>query len=232
VIISKDFSKLESNLGIVFKNKELLQQAFVHRSYLNEHPKCGLEHNERLEFLGDAVLELAVTKYLYKNYPNPEGELTAWRAALVNSKMLSKMASDLGFNDYLMLSRGESRDTGRARQFILANTFEAVVGAIYLDQGFEKSEEFIENHLLKELPVVLENKLYRDPKSLFQEKAQEKMGITPTYEVLGESGPDHAKHFIVGVFLGEKMIAKGEGPSKQAAQEKAAEEGIKKKGWE
>ena len=232
MVISKNFSKLENSLGITFKNKGLLQQAFVHRSYLNEHPKCGLEHNERLEFLGDAVLELAVTKYLYENYPNPEGELTIWRAALVNSKMLAKTASDLGFNDYLLLSKGEARDIGRARQFILANTFEALVGAIYLDQEFEKARKFIEKNLIAELPDILEKKLYHDPKSRFQEGAQDKMGITPTYEVLAESGPDHVKNFIVGVFLGEKMIAKGEGPSKQTAQEKAAKAGIKKKGWE
>lgn len=228
----KNLNKLENNLGLKFNDKGLLRQAFVHRSYLNEHPKCGLEHNERLEFLGDAVLELAVTKYLYENYPNPEGELTIWRAALVNSKMLAKIASGLGFNDYLLLSKGEARDIGRARQFILANTFEALVGAIYLDQEFEKAREFIEKNLIAELPDILEKKLYHDPKSRFQEGAQDKMGITPTYEVLAESGPDHVKNFIVGVFLGEKMIAKGEGPSKQAAQEKAAKAGIKKKGWE
>lgn len=228
----KNLSKLESTLGIKFNNQDLLRQAFVHRSYLNEHPKCGLEHNERLEFLGDAVLELIVTKYLYENYPNPEGELTTWRAALVNSKMLAKIAADLGFSDYLLLSKGEARDTGRARQFILANTLEALVGAAYLDQGLEKTREFIEKNLLKELSTILEKKLYHDPKSRFQEEAQDKIGITPTYEVLGESGPDHAKHFIVGVFLGDEMIAKGEGPSKQTAQEKAAKAGIKKKGWE
>ncbi len=227
----KNLKKLEADLGIIFKDKNLLQQAFVHRSYLNEHPKCGFKHNERLEFLGDAVLELAVTKYLYKNYPNPEGELTVWRAALVNSKMLAKAADRSGFNNYLLLSKGEFQDTGRARQFILANTFEAVVGSIYLDQGFEKANDFIERVLIAELPAILKNKLYYDSKSRFQEKAQEKMGITPTYEVLGESGPDHDKHFIVGVFLGEKMIAKGEGPSKQEGQEKAAEAGIKKKKW-
>lgn len=226
-----DLSKLETKIGIKFKNKKLFQQAFCHRSYLNEHPKCGLDHNERLEFLGDAVLELAVTKYLYKNYPNPEGELTTWRAALVNSKMLSEVAQNLGFNDCLMLSKGETQDIGRARQFILANTFEAVVGAIYLDQGLEKAEEFVKKNLLKELPHILEKKLYRDPKSRFQEEAQDKMGITPTYEVLGESGPDHAKHFTVGIFVGDKLIAKGEGPSKQIAQEKAAEAALKKKNW-
>lgn len=232
MVISKDLSKLEDNLDLKFNDKELLKQAFVHRSYLNEHPKCGLEHNERLEFLGDAVLELVVTKYLYENYPNPEGELTIWRAALVNSKMLAKIAADLGFNEHLLLSKGEIRDTGRARQFILANTFEALAGSIYLDQGFEKAKEFIEKNLIVELPDILEKKLYHDPKSRFQEEAQDKIGITPTYEVLAESGPDHAKQFIVGVFLGEQMIAKGEGPSKQTAQEKAAKAGIKKKGWE
>lgn len=230
--MKKNLNKLEAVLGFKFNDQDLLRQAFVHRSYLNEHPKCGLEHNERLEFLGDAVLELAVTKYLYEKYPNPEGELTIWRASLVNSKMLSKIAAGLDFGDYLLLSKGETRDTGRARQFILANTFEAVIGSIYLDQGFKKASEFIGKKLLVELPEILEKKLYYDPKSRFQEKAQEKMGITPTYEVLGESGPDHNKQFIVGVFLGEKMIAKGEGPSKQAGQESAAKEGIKKKGWE
>lgn len=230
--ISKDLNKLENNLGLKFKDKGLLQQAFVHRSYLNEHPKCGLEHNERLEFLGDAVLELAVTNHLYNNYPNPEGELTIWRAALVNSRMLSKVATNLELNNYLLLSRGEARDTGRARHFILANTFEAVMGAIYLDQGFDKVSKFIGENLIIELPEILEKKLYHDPKSRFQERAQEKMGVTPTYEVLGESGPDHSKNFTVGVFLGDKLIAKGEGPSKQIGQEKAAEVAIKKKRWE
>ncbi len=232
MVISKDFKKLEKKLGIKFKNEKLLEQAFVHRSYLNEHPKCGLEHNERLEFLGDAVLELAVTKYLYENYSNPEGELTVWRASLVNSTMLAEIAQKLDFNNYLLLSKGESRDDGRARHFILANAFEAVIGAIYLDRGFEKAREFVEKNLIKELPHILEKKLYNDPKSYFQEKAQEKAGITPTYEVLGESGPDHNKHFIVGVFLGEKLVASGNGPSKQAAQEAAANAAIKKKGWE
>lgn len=232
MIVPQNFNKLEDNLGLKFKNKGLFQQVFVHRSYLNEHPDCGLDHNERLEFLGDAVLELAVTRYLYTNYSNPEGELTAWRAALVNSKMLSEIAQHLGFNDYLMLSKGETQDIGRARQFILANTFEAMVGAIYLDRGFEKAEEFIKMNLVKELPRILEEKLYCDPKSRFQEEAQERAGITPTYEVLGESGPDHAKNFIVGVFLGDQLVAKGDGPSKQVAQEKAAKAGLKKKKWE
>jgi len=231
MVISKNLSKLESDLGIIFKNKNLLQQAFVHRSYLNEHPNCGFEQNERLEFLGDAVLELSVTKYLYEKYHNPEGELTVWRAALVNSKMLSQVAQEIGLDDFLLFSKGEAKDTGRARQFILANTFEALVGAIYLDQGLEKVDKFIKTHLIKELPIILEKKLYRDPKSTFQEKAQDKEGITPTYEVLLENGPDHAKQFIVGVFLGDELVAKGEGPSKQIAQERAADAAIKKKGW-
>lgn len=229
--LSKDLSKLEANLGLKFKNKKLLEQAFVHRSYLNENPDFPLDHNERLEFLGDAVLEVVVTDYLYKNYPNPEGELTSWRAALVNSKMLSDIAKRLDINEHLLLSRGETKDIGRARQFILANSLEAMVGAIYLDQGMEKAKEFIKKNLLVELPRVLEKKLYRDPKSVFQEGAQDRAGITPTYEVLKEWGPDHVKHFIIGVFLGEEMVAKGEGPSKQIAQERAAQKALKKKGW-
>jgi len=231
-MVSKNFDKLEETLEIKFKNKKLLQQAFVHRSCLNENPGLKMDHNERLEFLGDAVLELAVTRNLFNKYPNPEGELTTWRAALVNSKMLSKIAVKLGFNDYLMLSKGEAQDSGRARQFILANTLEALVGAIYLDQGFGAAEKFIKDKLLSELPRVLEEKLYLDPKSHFQEHAQEKVGITPNYEVLKEEGPDHAKSFVVGVYLNEELVAKGKGPSKQAAQEDAAKKALKKKNWE
>lgn len=227
-----DLSKLEKNLKIKFKNKKLLEQAFVHRSYLNENPGCKMEQNERLEFLGDAVMELVVTNYLFKNYPkNPEGDLTTWRAALVNSKMLSEISAKLGFDDYLMLSKGESQDKGRARQFILANTFEAVVGAIYLDGGFDKAQKFLEKNLLCELNRVLKEKLYLDPKSLFQEEAQGKMGITPSYELIQEQGPDHCKKFEIGVYLNGDLIAKGEGPSKQSAQEDAARKGLKKKGW-
>jgi len=226
-----DISKLEEKLGIKFNNKDLLQQSFIHRSYLNENPDFPLEHNERLEFLGDAVLELVITEYLYRNYPNPEGDLTNWRAALVNSKMLAEIAQRLDLSNFLMLSRGEAKDTGRARQYILANTFEALIGAIYLDQGYQPAEQFILKEVVKELPRVLEHKLYRDPKSRFQEKAQERAGITPTYEVLKEWGPDHNRHFVVGVFLEKELVAQGEGNSKQEAQEKAAEEGLKKKGW-
>jgi len=225
-------SSLEKIIGIEFNNKDLLQQAFVHRSYLNENPDFPLDNNERLEFLGDAVLELAVTEHLYQNYPNPEGELTNWRAALVNTKMLAKVAHNLGFNKYLFLSKGEAQDTGRARQCILADAFEALIGAIYLDQGYEKAVQFIENQLIKELPEIIKKGLYRDPKSRFQEEAQERVGITPVYQVLKEWGPDHAKNFIVGVYLGEELVAKGQGSSKQEAQEKAAQAALKKKKWE
>ena len=226
-----NLAKLEKNIGIKFKDKDLLQQAFIHRSYLNENPGSKTDHNERLEFLGDAVMELVVTKNLFEHFPNPEGDLTTWRAALVNSKMLSEIATKLGFNDYLMLSKGESQDIGRARQFILANTFEAMVGAIYLDQGFNEAEKFLEKNLLCELERVLKEKLYLDPKSHFQEEAQGKMGITPSYELVKEEGPDHAKLFEVGVYLNSDLIAIGKGPSKQSAQEQAAKEALKKKGW-
>ena len=227
----KDFSKLEDSLNIYFNNKDLLKQAFIHRSYLNEHSDVELDHNERLEFLGDAVLELAVTKYLYNKYENPEGELTSWREALVNSKMLSYVAQNLNFNDYILLSRGEAKDTGRARQYILANAVEALIGAIYLDQGMKVAQEFIEKYILRELPIILEKKLYRDPKSSFQEGAQDKVGVTPTYEVLEESGPDHSKIFMVGVYLEDELVARGKGSSKQEAQEEAAQHALKEKGW-
>ena len=224
-------SPLEEKLAYHFKRRELLIQALTHRSYLNENPHFKYEHNERLEFLGDAVLELIVTEHLYRNYRNPEGELTNWRAALVNSRMLSLVAKNLGVNDFLLLSRGEAQDTGRARQLILANTFEAIVGAIYLDGGFEKAKEFIKKHLLVKLKEVLRKKLYQDPKSRFQEKAQEILGITPSYQVLREWGPDHKKQFEVGVYLEKEMIAKGKGFSKQSAEEKAAQKALKIKGW-
>ncbi len=223
----KDFSKLEKELNISFKNKDLLIQAFCHRSYLNENPDFYLEHNERLEFLGDAVLELVVTEYLYKNYPQKaEGELTNWRAALVNAKMLSEMAKELGLNDFLLLSRGEAKELGKARQYILANTFESLIGALYLDQGYKICQNLIEKKLIVKLPEILEKGLFKDAKSLFQEIAQEKTGITPIYKVMKEWGPDHAKHFIVGVFLNKELVAKGEGSSKQEAEEKAAENAL------
>ncbi len=229
--MSEKISELEKNIGFSFKNKDNLLQALTHRSYLNENPDWHLDHNERLEFLGDAVLELVVTEYLYNNYPNPEGELTNWRAALVNAVMLSKISNEFDLNKFVLLSRGEAKDTGRARQYILANAIEALIGAIYLDQGYKPAEEFISKFVLKELPGIIENRLYRDAKSLFQEMAQDKVGITPTYEVIKEWGPDHARNFQVGVFLEKELVASGEGPSKQEAQQQAASEALKKKGW-
>lgn len=226
-----NFGPLEKKIKVTFSNKDLLQQAFVHRSYLNEHSDFHLNHNERLEFLGDAVLELVVTEYLYITFPNPEGELTNWRASLVNTKMLSKVAYEIDFEKYLLMSRGESKDTGKARHYILANAMEALIGAIYLDQGWDASKQFITTFIISELPEILEKKLYLDSKSHFQEKAQEKTGITPTYKVLEESGPDHAKTFVVGVYIGKDLIATGKGSSKQEAQQVAADNGLTEKGW-
>ncbi len=218
----KDFSKLEKTIGVKFKDKELLQQAFIHRSYLNEHPNFKLSHNERLEFLGDAVLELVVTEHLYRNYPNPEGELTNWRAALVKGETISQIARELGFNDYLYLSRGELKSTGRARNLILANAFEALIGAIYLDQGLRAARDFISRFIIVKLPEVLRKKLYIDAKSYLQEIIQEKMKITPRYEVLDKWGPDHAKKFRIGVYFNDKLAGEGVGSSKQAAEQEAA----------
>ncbi len=231
LFMSDKLSELENKIETKFKDRNILLQALTHRSYLNENPKWGQDHNERLEFLGDAVLELVVTEYLYKNYPNPEGEMTNWRAALVNAVMLAKIAAEFDLNDYILLSKGEARDTGRARQYILANAMESLIGAIYLDQGYDASKKFIDKFILKELPGIIENQLYRDAKSLFQEKAQEKVGITPTYEVLKEWGPDHARNFQIGVFLDKEMVGMGDGPSKQEAQQVAASDALKKKGW-
>lgn len=228
----KDFSQLEKKLNLKFKNKDLLIQAFCHRSYLNENPNFYLDHNERLEFLGDAVLELVVTEYLYKKYPKEsEGELTNWRAALVNAKMLSEVAKELGFNDFLLLSKGEEKEKGKARHYILANTFEAFIGAIYLDQGYKVCHDFIKKYLAVKLPEIIEKELFKDAKSLFQEEAQERAGITPVYRVLREWGPDHAKNFVIGVFLDSELVAQGEGSSKQEAEESAAKNGLEAKRW-
>ncbi len=229
-----DFSKLAEKLEVNFHNLDLLKQALTHRSYLNEHRDYKLDHNERLEFLGDAVLELVVTEYLYKNYPNPEGELTNWRAALVNGEMLAKISKRLGVEEYLLMSKGEAKDKGRARQYLLANAFEAIVGAMYLDyetKGYEIAKTFILKNVVAELPEIIEKKLYMDPKSRFQEESQDKVGLTPNYRVLGEEGPDHDKQFVVGVFLGEEKVAEGKGASKQEAQREAAVKGLEEKGW-
>lgn len=228
----KDFSSLEKQLNFNFKNKDLLIQAFCHRSYLNENPNSNLENNERLEFLGDAVLELIVTEELFEKYPKKsEGELTNWRAALVNAKMLSETAHELGLNDYLLLSKGEKKETGKARQYILANVFEALIGAAYLDSGYKKCRDFIKKNLIIKLPEIIAKDLFKDAKSCFQEEAQEKTGITPDYKVMKEWGPDHSKHFIVGVFLNSELVAEGEGSSKQEAEVEAAKNGLETKGW-
>lgn len=226
-----ELSDFEKSLDIQFNNKDLLQQAFTHRSYLNENAHNELKHNERLEFLGDAVLEIIVTEYLFKNYTSPEGEMTSWRAALVNTQSLAETANELDLGNYLLLSKGEAKDTGKARSYILANTFEAFVGALYLDSGLEICRAFIEKHLIKKLPKILEQGLHIDAKSHFQEKSQEEMKITPTYRVLKDWGPDHAKSFVIGVFLGEEMVAEGEGSSKQEAEEAAARAGLEAKQW-
>lgn len=233
-----EFEKLEKKLGVKFKNKDLLQQAFTHRSYLNENPdfpgRAGkLEHNERLEFLGDAVIELIVTEHLYNDYPEKaEGELTNWRAALVNAKMLTSVAEDLDFNDFLLLSKGESKELGKARAYILANAFESFVGALYLDSGYKPCDEFIKKYLLANLAEIIKEGSYKDAKSKFQEEAQERVSITPSYKVIKESGPDHNKIFMVGVYLGEEIVAEGKGSSKREAEEVAAELALEVKKWE
>ncbi|MDD5626810.1 MAG: ribonuclease III [Patescibacteria group bacterium] len=224
----KKFSALEKNLDVKFKNQDLLKQALVHRSYINENPGFRLPHNERLEFLGDAVLELIVTENLFNHYNNPEGEMTNWRSSLVNSKILAIVSRDLGVEDFLYLSKGETRDTGKAREYILGNAFEAITGAIYLDQGYAVTRRFIKNKLLTHLPKILAEKLYIDPKSHFQELTQEKEGVTPEYKVLEERGPDHAKHFEVGVYVGKMMMGKGKGTSKQLAQVEAAKDALER----
>ncbi|EKD64813.1 MAG: hypothetical protein ACD_50C00299G0001 [uncultured bacterium] len=222
----KDFDKLQKKIGTDFKDEQLLITAFVHRSYLNENSDYK-EHNERFEFLGDAVLELIVTEHLYRNYPNPEGDLTNWRSALVKTETISDVSGKLGFEDYLFLSRGESKSRGRARQLILANCFEAVIGAIYLDKGYKEANKFITENILKLLPEIIEKKLYVDSKSRLQELAQRRESITPRYDVLSESGPDHKRVFKVGVFLDDRKIGGGEGASKQAAQQEAAQDALR-----
>ncbi len=228
----KNFKALEDAIGVSFTNKDLLVQALVHRSFLNENRSFALAHNERLEFLGDAVLELVVTKYLFENYLNPEGELTNWRAALVNAIMCARVAAEIGLEPYLFLSHGESKDVNtKARGYILANALEAVIGAIYLDKGWEIAEQFVTRWVITKLPEVLELGLWMDPKSRFQESSQEIVGITPTYKVLNEDGPDHEKRFVVGVYLGKEKVAEGRGTSKQEAQTDAAENALRLKAW-
>lgn len=232
-----DFTAFENKIEYVFKDRRLLEQAFTHRSFLNENrlPASAAgrrEHNERLEFLGDAVLELVVTEFLFAKYPDkPEGDLTSYRAALVNTTSISDAATKLEMNDFLLLSRGESRDMGRARQIILANAFEAVIGAIYLDQGYEAAKNFIAVQLFHKTDEVVSKGLWQDSKSRLQEIAQEKEGLTPSYSVVNETGPDHARQFVVGVYIGEKRIAIGEGRSKQEAEQVAAQKALEIKKW-
>lgn len=227
-----DFTILAIKLGVSMRNPDLLVEALTHRSYLNEHKEYAGSHNERLEFLGDAVLELATTDFLFKKFPaKPEGELTAYRAALVNTVSLAETAQALGVNDYLLLSKGEARDTGRAREVILADALEAIIGAIYLDSGYEVAESFIARTLYAKIDDVIARRSYQDAKSRFQESAQEKRGATPRYESLSEIGPDHDKRFTVGIFIGNEEIARGDGKSKQEAEQAAAQAGLDKLNW-
>lgn len=228
----KDIAALAALLGITYKPDGSLEQAVVHRSFLNEHPDFPLSHNERLEFLGDAVLELVVTEYLYNNYDNEEGELTTWRSALVNGDSLSGVATAINIEPYLYLSKGEEKDANsKARRTILADAMEAIIGAIYIDFGWETAKEFVLRTIVVRLDEILEKKLYMDPKSRFQEAAQSRMSVTPSYKVLDEDGPDHQKIFKIGVYLGKDLVAEGSGSSKQEAQIAAAEEGLKAKNW-
>ena len=225
----EDFAK---KIGVSFKDVAILRQAFTHRSYINEHRGSDIGHNERLEFLGDAVLELVVTDYLYRQYPNrTEGEMTAYRAALVNTNTLSEVAHEIGINDYLLLSKGEKKDVGRARNIILADTFEALIGAIYIDLGYSEAQKFIAQFLFPKTKDIIAKNLWQDSKSFFQERAQEELGLTPTYIVVNEQGPDHNKRFTVGLYIGDDLVATGVGHSKQEAEQKAAQIGLTKKGW-
>ena len=226
------FDEFQKRIGVSFNDRKILRQAFVHRSYINENRSSSLKHNERLEFLGDAVLELVVTDYLYVTYPSkPEGELTSLRAALVNTQALSEVAREIGINDELYLSRGEAKDTGRARDFILADAVEALIGALYFDKGYDESKLFIERFVVPRLETVLKEGSWIDAKSMFQENAQEVVNETPLYKVLEESGPDHDKFFTSGVFLGDEQIATGQGKSKQEAEQEAARQALEAKGW-
>ena len=230
--INADIAAVEQLLGVVFGDKSFLRSAMTHRSYLNEHREADWSHNERLEFLGDAVLELIVTHYLFEKYPEkPEGELTAVRAALVNTVSLSNASEQLGINDYLLMSKGEAKDTGRARQYILANAFEACIGAIYMDKGYDTARDFVAGHLFAKTEEIVKKRLWQDPKSRFQELAQEAVSITPTYELLSQEGPDHDRVFTIGVYLKKELVAKGLGRSKQEAEQAAAEKALEQKGW-
>ncbi len=230
--IDISLGKLETLIGVSFVDRIHLLTAITHRSYLNEHREATHGHNERYEFLGDAILELVITDFLFHKFTaKPEGELTAIRAALVNTVSLSEVATKLNLSKFLLLSKGEEKDTGRARQYILANTFESIIGAIYLDQGYEVAKEFVGHTLFDKTDNIVAKHLWQDAKSRFQELAQEHTGITPNYETLSQTGPDHDRVFTVGVFLGGEKIAEGKGRSKQEAEQSAAEEGCRVRGW-
>jgi len=230
--MDKKLTNIEKKLKVKFKDKDILKTALVHRSYLNEHKNFFLDHNERLEFLGDAVLELVVTDYLFQNYKEPEGVLTNWRSSLVNSVRLAEQAEALKLYNFMYLSHGESKENNKkARSYILANTFEAIVGAIFLDRGYKVVEKFIKENIIIHLIKIIDEKSYIDAKSMFQEKAQEILGTTPHYRVLSETGPDHNKQFVVGIYLDKKIVAKGKGYSKQEAQTAAAAKALEIKKW-
>lgn len=225
-IILRNKETIEKILEVNFIDEELYREAFTHRSYLNEHKKHQINHNERMEFLGDAVLELVVTDYLFRNFDNPEGEMTAWRSALVKTESLAEVAECLELGQYLMMSRGEAKSGGRTRQALLANMMEAIIGALYLDHGYEVAARFITKHIISQLNTILEEGSYIDAKSRFQELAQEKEGVTPHYQLLAEEGPDHEKIFTIGVYVGSRLCGKGQGNSKQNAQQAAATEAL------
>lgn len=228
----KNYQKLEKKIGIEFKNQDLIQQAFVHKSYVNEHRNKGIKHNERLEFLGDAVLELVATKHLFDKYPNQsEGQMTTFRSALVKGKHLAEVARTLELGEYLYLSNGEEKSGGRDKNYILANTVEALIGAIYVERNYEVAKDFIQKHILAKLDQIIEQGLHIDAKSQFQEMSQEKETFTPYYEVIEEKGPDHSKVFTMGAYIDGELVAEGTGSSKQSAEEKAAKNALIKKGW-
>jgi len=229
----KDFKKIAQALNISFQNFDLLKEALTHRSFLNEHKDWDISHNERLEFLGDSILGFVVADNLVKQYPQfTEGELTSLRAALVNSDSLLAVAKELKLEDYLLVSHGEARELKNSRSYLLANAIEALIGALYLDGGIEKAKDFIQKYILSKAETILQTASYKDAKSLFQEKSQELLGITPTYKGLQSWGPDHAKQFEVGVYLNEDLISQGKGYSKQEAEINAAQEALKAKGWQ
>ncbi|MEK7610088.1 MAG: ribonuclease III [Patescibacteria group bacterium] len=232
--MKNNLEKLAKRISVDFSDANLLRTACTHRSYLNENRETGMEHNERLEFLGDAVLELVVTSFLFRKYPQKqEGELTAFRSAIVNTMSLIKVADHIGLNDFVLLSKGEAKDTGRARSVILANAVEAIIGAIYIDKGYNSAANFISEQVLEVIDIeeIVKKKSWIDAKSRFQENAQEKVGVTPSYKTLKETGPDHDKKFTLGVFLGDVQVAIGTGLSKQEAEQQAAEKALEIKGW-